>query len=387
MRRVLQGIAGFTLLALMVGGLGQRASAADKIYFSMGSKIQRANLDGTGVEDVVTGVSAEGIALDVAGGTIYWSGFFKIQRANIDGTGVEDLIIGIEASRIALDLTGGKIYWTDPNTPKVQRANLDGTNVEDLITTGVTQPVGIALDVNGGKIYFTDEGGLKIQRANLDGSGLEDLVTTGFISGTGIRLDLAGRKMYWSDAGGKVSRANLDGSSVEEIVTFPVSMNARDVGLDVARGKLYWTEFSGELLRADLDGRTVEPLLTGVGEGIALDVPAVPSSALTVFPPSGTLTTTLTFDVGLIVIIPSVPEGLSIVGGSASFDGIDVTANLVACIIPGTVLSGGNTFRCPSLSGAVLGSGVHTFSVILNLSNGASLSDAVTWEVLANSEP
>ena len=36
-----------------------------------------------------------GIALDVAGGKMYWTdaGSDKIQRANLDGSGVEDLII------------------------------------------------------------------------------------------------------------------------------------------------------------------------------------------------------------------------------------------------------------------------------------------------------
>ena len=67
----------------------------------------------------------EGIALDVADGKMYFvdnhqsspfqSSGSKIQRANLDGTGVEDLVTsGLAAPKdIALDVAGRKVYWTD----------------------------------------------------------------------------------------------------------------------------------------------------------------------------------------------------------------------------------------------------------------------------------
>ena len=70
----------------------------------------------------------------------------KIQRSNLDGSGVEDLVTGLEGSGgIALDVSGGKMYWTDLITEKIQRSNLDGSGVEDLVTTGLERPFGIAL--------------------------------------------------------------------------------------------------------------------------------------------------------------------------------------------------------------------------------------------------
>ena len=62
----------------------------------------------------------------------------KIQRANLDGSNIEDLVTqGLEAPiGIALDVVGGKMYWTDAGTDKIQRANLDGSNVEDLVKLG-----------------------------------------------------------------------------------------------------------------------------------------------------------------------------------------------------------------------------------------------------------
>ena len=81
-----------------------------KMYWAdwITGKIQRANLDGSNVENLITrGLdSPSGIALDIAGGKMYWTHTAsnsapeaftkgKIQRANLDGSDVEDLITGL----------------------------------------------------------------------------------------------------------------------------------------------------------------------------------------------------------------------------------------------------------------------------------------------------
>ena len=136
--------------------------AGGKMYWvdSGTERIQRSNLDGSGVEDLVTtGLGTpRGIALDVAGGKMYWtdsgremyrteSGTEKIQRSNLDGSGVETLVAsGLHnPSGLALDVSRGKMYWTDNGTEKIQRSNLDGSGVEDLVTSGLEYPDGIAL--------------------------------------------------------------------------------------------------------------------------------------------------------------------------------------------------------------------------------------------------
>ena len=111
-----------------------------------------------------------GIALDVAGGKVYWAyspqyykwagrhagdyRYGKIQRANLNGTDIQDIVTGLEARRIALSIAEGKIYWTDRKDweddndeerymYKIQRANLDGTNVQSVVV-GLTDYRGIA---------------------------------------------------------------------------------------------------------------------------------------------------------------------------------------------------------------------------------------------------
>ena len=282
------------------GGVRVTVSSSPKMYWTdrFAEKIQRANLDGSNVEDLITtGLDLPyGIALDVGRGKMYWTDLrydsntdsyhSKIQRANLDGSNVEDLITtGLTSPFfIALDVGRGKMYWTDPDTSKIQRANLDGSNVEDLITTGLGEPRGIALDVGRGKMYWTEYYQMpsapytrtaKIRRANLNGSNVEDLITTtGLDRPQGIALDVGRGKMYWADDNmSKIQRANLDGSNVEDLIT---TDRPRGIVLDVGRGKIYWVDYNTKKIqRANLDGSNVEDLITtGLRspQGIALDV-------------------------------------------------------------------------------------------------------------------
>ena len=202
--------------------------ASRKMYWTIAGRwdsIQRADIDGTNVEYLVTTGLGEpnDLTLDLAGGKMYWTdhGTDKIQRANLDGSNIEDLVSTLDYPvGLALDVTEGKMYWTDMNTDKIQRANLDGSNVEDLVTKGLSRPRGIALDTVSGKMYWTAQGTDKIQRANLDGSNIEDLVSTGLNDVDRLALDLEDGRMYWTDARArKIQRANLDGSNVEDLVT------------------------------------------------------------------------------------------------------------------------------------------------------------------------
>lgn len=242
-------------------------------------KIQRADLDGSNVENLVTIAGSShlyGFATDLINGKMYWSDEIinKIQRADLDGNNIEDLVTtGLgDARGLALDLIHGKIYWVDAGLDKIRRADLDGTNGEDLVTTGLSNPWGIALDINGGKMYWSDYGINKIQRADLDGNNVENVVT-GLSNPWGIALDINGGKIYWSGSGG-VWRADLSGSNIENVVT---GLNGtHGLGLDLNNGKMYWGDFGiNKIQRADLDGNNVENVVTsGLDDPAVIDIQA-----------------------------------------------------------------------------------------------------------------
>ena len=254
-----------------------------------GAKIQRANIDGSQLEDLVTTGLKEptDLALDLDGGKMYWAdrSIGKIQRANLDGSQIEDLVTGLgNIWSLALDVVGGKMYWVeDSPEDKIRRANLDGSQVEDIVTTGLRTLRSLALDVAGGKMYWADAviGGAKILRANLDGSQIESVVISGLDRPRDLALDLAKGKMYWVEDSfeNKIQRANLDGSQIEEIVSTELDAPS-SLALDLARGKIYWTDVvKDKIQRANLDGSQIETLLaTGlrVPRGLGLELADMP---------------------------------------------------------------------------------------------------------------
>ena len=198
-----------------------------KIYWGNSRDIKRANLDGTGVEDVITGLYYTGLALDVSAGKMYWGDSDlkgNIKRANLDGTDAENVVkIETRFGNIALDVAGGKMYWTTYYDGGIWCANLDGTNVQEVVNVG-GWPTDIALDVVDGKMYWMDSLKDKIQRANLDGTDVEVVVP--YFLGDGLALDVSAGKIYWTEwggigfrGGGRIQRASLDGTDVEGVVT------------------------------------------------------------------------------------------------------------------------------------------------------------------------
>jgi sugar lactone lactonase YvrE len=133
------------LLLCIINALPVQSTA--KIYWTSSAGIHRAELDGREHETLlsVTLSNPRSIAVDAVNGKIYWTdrGTRKIQRANLDGTDIEDLVSASEKSYlygIAVDPIRRKVYWVDGEWSfRIQRAELDGTNVEDVITIEIPE--------------------------------------------------------------------------------------------------------------------------------------------------------------------------------------------------------------------------------------------------------
>ncbi|MDE0005136.1 MAG: SUMF1/EgtB/PvdO family nonheme iron enzyme [Rhodospirillaceae bacterium] len=150
-----------------------------KMYYAA-EGIHRANLDGSNRETLIGSLPwPQDIALDTAGSMMYWVDHAagRIQRARLDGSGLQDLVArGLRLPEgIALDLAGGRMYWTDRDTGKVLRSNLDGIGIRELVTS-LNGPHSIAFHAAERMLYWTELGTDRIRHANADGRGIEVVV-------------------------------------------------------------------------------------------------------------------------------------------------------------------------------------------------------------------
>ena len=231
--------------------------------------IRRARLDGSDQQVIVAEPlgAVSNLHFDVAGGKMYWNDVSRelIERADLDGSHREEIISDVFARVIALDLVARDLYWFDADAV-LHRANLDGSDAKTIGAVGRTIQTDLAIDPIAGKVYWTEWSDGLIMRANLDGSDVERIASQ--VEPDAVALDLWAGKIYWD-----FSRANLDGSGVEST---PVSPG--QIALDLPSGKVYWSEYfpaipSAFLKRADLDGSHVETLdieITGALGGIGV---------------------------------------------------------------------------------------------------------------------
>jgi PKD repeat protein len=111
--------------------------------------VWKKNLDGTGEALLIPTVGGGG-SLIVVNDKIYYddyagSGDIHLQSANLDGTGVALLATGI--SRVVYGLgyepNGQKIYWGDRDLGTIMRANLDGSEAQPWYVAAGSSPRGI----------------------------------------------------------------------------------------------------------------------------------------------------------------------------------------------------------------------------------------------------
>lgn len=130
---------------------------SNKLYYTDGgdgNRILRSDLDGANPETLIqfaVNVDLDDIAVDPLAGKMYWTDQLtnKVQRANLDGSNIEDLVDDF-GRRLALDLDTGKIYWTSPVFEGIRRANLDGSNIE-LVLSSINSP--FALDLGSSAVH------------------------------------------------------------------------------------------------------------------------------------------------------------------------------------------------------------------------------------------
>lgn len=226
-----------------------------------------------------------GMVLDLKARKMYWVDYALgvIRRANLDGSDVETLVSGIkEVFDLDIDFAEGKMYWVRcgaGNQSVMERSNLDGSQRERLAWAGTHCFAAVTIDAASRKIYWTQfHPEDRLRRANLDGSKIEDVVLGGVRSG-GIALDTKAGKIYWTSDDQEISFADLDGTNAK--VYRKVDGNVMALLVDEKNGKLYWSlvDQDGLIQRGNLDGSgEVETVIRDCGPafGMALDLEGGP---------------------------------------------------------------------------------------------------------------
>ena len=147
-------------------------------------RIQRSDLDGGGVTDVLTGkhglMAPLALALSPAGTRLYWSDGTDSTRIFSAASDGSDLKVVLKAEGEVFGIVVGaddRLYWTETAGQRIRSAKIDGTDVRTLLS-GLIFPTGITLDTRSNRLYWGDD--RRLRSAPLDGSSMVDVAKNRF---------------------------------------------------------------------------------------------------------------------------------------------------------------------------------------------------------------
>ncbi|MDP4271898.1 MAG: IPT/TIG domain-containing protein, partial [Bacteroidota bacterium] len=200
------------------------------LYWGDRSSVKKANTDGTNLQALYTGSKLiGGLALDLIHNKLYFSEFgggsnVIIRRCNLDGTGMEVIVTSPisngQTYNLTISTTLQKLYWTEQSASNsVMRCNLDGTNVETLMTVSNFMP-GLTIDEKNQRLYLAYWQDNKVMTTDMTCSTTPTLV---FDSSNGtfqMAVSNVENKLYFGEMNTKkIRKCNLDGSSPQDIVS------------------------------------------------------------------------------------------------------------------------------------------------------------------------
>ncbi len=195
-------------------------SAGKKMYWidATNKRILRSNLDGTGIEEIISGLTdVPDICLYPDGNKIFFTDNGKIKKADLDGTNLGDLV-NMQGTHIVIDPAEGKLFWASLGAG-IWQSGINGANAE-RIYGGDTQ-FDMALDTQNKKIYFAPNlasSGLTLR--NYDGTGSANIDLGGTITTNFIINPFTGKIYYICLFGvtSSIKQCNLDGTGKTDFI-------------------------------------------------------------------------------------------------------------------------------------------------------------------------
>ena len=246
-------------IAANLGSVGGLAVGGGKVYWTektgkRGGTINSANADGTGAT-VLTSILATpmGIAVDTVGSNLYWTNARgRVQRANLDGSGIQNVVEGLGGpGKIVISNSLSETAAGTPLTPPVSYApydvNKDGAvdNTDAGLVIDALGTRNARYDVNGdGTVNFLD---VVLVFDNRDAGVAAAPTIVGNLKLTAIQIeshrrtdrsvDCDERSVTGSDAGaGLYAAASRDGDpSGENAVVCELSESVQPRNVDSVR--------------------------------------------------------------------------------------------------------------------------------------------------------
>uniref|UniRef100_A0AAX7SHF4 Low-density lipoprotein receptor-related protein 4 n=1 Tax=Astatotilapia calliptera TaxID=8154 RepID=A0AAX7SHF4_ASTCA len=262
---------------ILLKGDGRSCDDSPETYllFSNRVSVRRISLDTNDHTDIHVPVlelhNVISLDYDSVDGKLYYTDVTLdvIRRANLDGSGMETVISqGLKTTDgLAVDWVARNMYWTDTGRNTIEVARLDGTSRKVLVNNSLDEPRAIAVFPSKGFLFWTDWGHIaKIERSHLDGSDRKVLINTDLGWPNGLTLDYDTRRIFWVDAHlDRIESSDLNGK-LRQVLISPVS---HPFALTQQDRWIYWTDWQTKSIqRVDKHtGRNKETVLANV-EGL-----------------------------------------------------------------------------------------------------------------------
>ncbi|RAU92460.1 YDG domain-containing protein [Paenibacillus sp. YN15] len=245
------------------------------------------------------------VAVDEANRVIYFSDphstVAAIFKASLDGSGAAPVITGVHAQGLAVNPANGDLYYAEPNTGTVYKA-ARGASGGTIVYSSTGAPRAVAVDAAAGYLYIADYNLGAIIRSGLDGTSPQTFING--VHAAGLAVDEANGKLYYSvayDPDFYVAKADLSTGQGEEIIYTSATGSPKALAIHKQGGHLYFSDWHSSvagIFKASLT-ETPNPsaIITGVnayGLAVATDTPRITAVNPTEGPAAGGTAVTLT---------------------------------------------------------------------------------------------
>ena len=233
------------------------------MYWSDTSWVHRADLEGQDIEPLFElDQSLRQIELDLHNGKMYWTegNVLHVHRANLDGSGAEELFFLTDRSQFVVDTQSSRIRWID-SSGNLNSEDLGGGNRETLDTALILGSTLLGIDLAENMLYYRqgfdsnnpDELN-RFRRIHIDGTG-DELV---FLEGHLIPLSL----MIPGKVTGTSAHRQTETPTVSRLDHYPNPFNSiLNLDLQVDKGqfiKVNVVDMLGRHITTLFDGRMAQ---------------------------------------------------------------------------------------------------------------------------------